>query len=64
MDMNLKAFMKEELKNLGTMEFPGIEKFKDKEGKPVPFVVKISKRLEICIIQQRFIVIKRMAIVP
>lgn len=41
MEMNLKAFMKEELKDRGTMEFPGIDKFKDeKTGKPIPFVVK------------------------
>lgn len=40
MDMNLKAFMKEELKSRGTMEFPGIAKFADKDGNPIPFIVK------------------------
>lgn len=47
MDMNLKAFMKEELKNRGTMEFEGIEKFKDKDGKPIPFIIKCLSRKEI-----------------
>lgn len=45
--MNLKAFMKEELKSQGTMEFPGIEKFKDKNGEPVPFIIKRLSRREI-----------------
>lgn len=40
MDMNLKAFMKEELRTRGTMEFPGIAKFVDKDGNPIPFIVK------------------------
>jgi hypothetical protein len=40
MDTNLKAFMKEELKTRGTMEFPGIEKFKDENGNPIPFIIK------------------------
>ena len=40
MEMNLKAFMKEELKNRGTMEFPGIARFADKDGKPIPFIIK------------------------
>lgn len=39
-DTNLKAFMKEELKSRGTVEFPGIEKFTDKDGNPIPFVIK------------------------
>ena len=47
MDMNLKAFMKEELKHLGTMEFPGIEKFKDKDGNPIPFVIQRLSRKDI-----------------
>ena len=29
MDMNLKAFMKAELKDRGTVEFPGVKKFTD-----------------------------------
>lgn len=40
MNTNLKAFMKEELKSRGTVEFPGIEKFTDKDGNPIPFVIK------------------------
>lgn len=47
MDMNLKAFMKEELKDRGTMEFEGIEKFKDKDGKPIPFILKCLSRKEL-----------------
>lgn len=47
MDMNLKAFMKEELKNRGTMEFPGIETFSDKNGTPIPFIIKCLSRKEI-----------------
>lgn len=44
--MDMKAFMKEELKNRGTMEFPGIEKFTDKDGKPIPFIIKRLSRKE------------------
>lgn len=47
MEMNLKAFMKEELKNRGTMEFEGIEKFKDKDGNKIPFIIKCLSRKEI-----------------
>ncbi len=45
--MNMKAFMKEELKQRGTMEFPGIEKFTDEKGKPIPFIIKRLSRKEI-----------------
>lgn len=38
--MDLKAFMKEDLKNRGTMEFPGIDKFTDEKGKAIPFIIK------------------------
>lgn len=38
--MNLKAFMKEDVKNRGTMEFPGIGKYTDEDGKPIPFIIK------------------------
>lgn len=38
--MNIKAFMKAELKDRGTMEFPGIETFKDEKGQPIPFIIK------------------------
>lgn len=47
MDMNLKAFMKEELKIQGTMEFPGVERFTGKDGKPIPFIIKCLSRKEI-----------------
>lgn len=40
MDLNLKAFMKPELKDRGTMEFPGIDLFKDEQGNNVPFIIK------------------------
>lgn len=45
--MNLKAFMKEDLKERGTMEFPGIERFTDEKGKPIPFIIKRLSRKEI-----------------
>ena len=45
--MNIKAFMKEELKNRGTMEFPGIEMFKDEKGKPIPFIIKRLSQKEV-----------------
>lgn len=45
--MNLKAFMKEDLKDRGTMEFPGIERFIDEKGKPIPFIIKRLSRKEI-----------------
>lgn len=45
--MNMKAFMKEDLKNRGTMEFPGIDKFLDESGKPIPFIIKRLSRKEI-----------------
>ena len=45
--MNLKAFMKEDLKDRGTMEFPGIERFTDEKGKPIPFIIKRLSRKEI-----------------
>ena len=40
MDMNLKAFMKAELKERGTVEFPGVATFTDEKGNPVPFIIK------------------------
>ena len=40
--MDMKAFMKEELKTGGTMEFPGIERFKDSKGNVIPFIIKLS----------------------
>lgn len=38
--MNIKAFMKAELKDRGTMEFPGIKRFADEKGEPIPFIIK------------------------
>lgn len=45
--MNIKAFMKEELRQRGTQTFPGIEKFKDEKGEPIPFIIKKLSRKEI-----------------
>ena len=45
--MNIKAFMKEELKDRGTQEFPGIDKFCDENGNPIPFIIKRLSRKEI-----------------
>lgn len=42
--MNIKAFMKQDLKDRGTMEFPGIERFKDEEGNVIPFIIKRLSR--------------------
>lgn len=47
MDTNLKAFMKEELKTRGTIEFPGIDKFTDEDGNPIPFIIKRLSAKEI-----------------
>lgn len=47
MDMNLKAFMKAELKDRGTVEFPGVKKFKDSKGEPIPFIIKQLSMKEI-----------------
>lgn len=40
MAISMKAFMKEELKERGTMEFEGIERFKDENGNKIPFIIK------------------------
>lgn len=47
MAVDMKAFMKQDLKDRGTMEFKGIDKFKDKDGKPIPFIIKRLSRREI-----------------
>ena len=47
MDMNLKAFMKAELKERGTVEFPGVATFTDDKGNPVPFIIKRLSMKEI-----------------
>ena len=46
MAINMKAFMKEDLKERGTMEFPGIDKFVDEKGNPIPFIIKKLSMLE------------------
>lgn len=45
--MNIKAFMKEDLKNRGTMEFEGIDKFKDEKGNKIPFIIKRLSQREV-----------------
>lgn len=54
MEMNLNAFMKEELKDRGTMEFPGIKKFTGKDGHPVPFVLRRLPQKEIKEIRDQY----------
>lgn len=53
MAINMKAFMKEDLKERGTMTFPGIEKFVDEKGKPIPFIIKRLSAKEIKEIRNR-----------
>lgn len=47
METNLKAFMKPELKERKTMEFPGIDKYVDEKGKPIPFIIRRLTRKEL-----------------
>ncbi len=47
MAMNMKAFMKEDVKERGTQEFPGIERYTDADGKPIPFIVKRLSQVEL-----------------
>ena len=54
MERNLKAFMKEELRDRGTMEFEGIDAFKDEDGKPVPFVIRRLSGAELRDIRNRY----------
>lgn len=54
MTINMKAFMKEELKERGTMEFPGIESFKDEKGQPIPFIIKRLSMKQIKDIRNRY----------
>lgn len=51
--MNMKAFMKPELKERGTMQFPGIDKFVDEKGEPIPFIIKRMSALELKEIRNR-----------
>lgn len=52
--MNIKAFMKPELKDRGTMEFPGIDKFLDEKGEPVPFIIKRLSAKELREIRENY----------
>lgn len=54
MAINMKSFMKEELKERGTMEFPGIERFTDEKGNPIPFIIKRLSMIEIKEIRNRY----------
>lgn len=54
MAISMKAFMKEELKERGTMEFEGIERFKDESGKPIPFIIKQLSKAEQKEIRNRY----------
>lgn len=47
METNLKAFMKPELKEGKTMEFPGIDKYVDEDGEPIPFIIKKLSQKEL-----------------
>ena len=47
MGIDMKAFMKPELKDRGTMEFPGIERYKDAKGNVIPFIIKRLSMKEI-----------------
>ena len=47
MGINIKAFMKEDLKDRGTMEFPGIKRYVDEKGNPIPFIIKRLSQKEV-----------------
>ena len=47
MAISMKDFMKQDLKDRGTMTFDGIEKLKDKDGNKIPFIIKRLSRKEI-----------------
>ena len=49
----MKAFMKEELRDRGTIEFPGIERFCDEKGQPIPFILKRLSRKRLQEIRER-----------
>ncbi|WP_283682676.1 phage tail assembly chaperone [Parablautia sp. Marseille-Q6255] len=42
--MDMKAFMKSDLKDRGTIEFKGIDRFLDDKGKPIPFILRRLSR--------------------
>ncbi len=54
MSINMKAFMKPDMKDLGTMEFPGIERYTDEKGKPIPFIIKRLSAKKIKEIRNRY----------
>ena len=53
MGINMKACMREDLKERGTMQFPGVDKFVDDEGKPIPFIIRRLSMKEIKEIRNR-----------
>lgn len=38
--MNIRNFMKPELKNKEPITYPGVETFKDENGEPIPFIIR------------------------
>lgn len=47
MAINMKAFMVENDKENDTLEFEGIERFKDEEGNKIPFIIRKLSQKEI-----------------
>ena len=54
MSVSIKDFMKAELKDLGTMEFEGVETFKDKDGNKIPFIIKRLSQKQMREIRDRY----------
>ena len=52
--MDMKYFMREELKNDEIVEIPGLDLFKDKEGNIIPFQVKVLGTDEVNKIRKAF----------
>lgn len=46
-DMSLRAFMLSELKEEEVIEYPGVETFKGKDGKPIPLKIRALSRKRI-----------------
>lgn len=46
--------MKQELKERGTMEFDGIDKFVDEKGKPIPFIIRRMSQRELTEIRDMY----------
>lgn len=47
MEINLKAFMKPELKEQETIELPGVKAFTDSKGEPIPFILRKLTRSQL-----------------